>query len=124
MTMLKSVSGVAFLALLFMFGQALAEKRADTKSPDLYVPYLYVIGVGQDAGLPQTGCYQPHCMPGWQDPSLRCGAVSLAFIDPQARKTYIFEATPDFPSQLYKLEVEAPSDQYDLDGIFLTLAHR
>jgi hypothetical protein len=44
-------------------------------------PYLYVLGVTQDAGYPQTGCYETHCMPGWNEPSLRRGAVSLALID-------------------------------------------
>ena len=28
-------------------------------------PYLFILGVAQDAGYPQVGCYQPHCMPGW-----------------------------------------------------------
>ena len=30
--------------------------------------YLYILGVTQDAGYPQTGCYEEHCMPGWEDP--------------------------------------------------------
>ncbi len=112
---LKILSYISlFMLFLLVFGQAFA----DTKPP-----YLFVLGVGQDAGLPQTGCYQPHCMPGWLDPALRRDAVSLALVEPDTRKKYIFEATPDFPRQLYRLEVEAPSDQYDLEGIFLTHAH-
>ena len=47
--------------------------------------YLYVLGVAQDAGYPQAGCYQPHCMPGWQDPLLRRGATSIALVDPAAK---------------------------------------
>ena len=86
-------------------------------------PYLYVLGVAQDAGLPQTGCYKPHCMPAWRDPTLRRGAVSLGLIDPGAGKKYLFEATPDFPKQLYELETKAPTAQYELAGIFLTHAH-
>ena len=92
--------------------------NADDKAP-----YLYILGITQDAGYPQTGCYQKHCMPGWQNPLLRRGAVSLGLIDPQQNKKYMFEATPNFPSQLYDLEVEAPSDRYELAGIFLTHAH-
>ncbi len=30
-------------------------------------PYLFILGVAQDAGYPQVGCYQPHCMKGWED---------------------------------------------------------
>ena len=86
-------------------------------------PYLFILGVAQDAGYPQTGCYEEHCLPGWQDARRRRGAVSLGLIDPAANKKYIFEATPDFPAQLYALEVEAPSETYELNGIFLTHAH-
>lgn len=86
-------------------------------------PYLYILGVTQDAGYPQTACYQPHCMPGWEDPALHRSATSLGLIDPQSNKKYLFEATPNFPEQLYRLEVEATSDQYLLSGIFLTHAH-
>ena len=64
-------------------------------------PYLYILGVAQDAGYPQTGCYQEHCMPGWKDAGLRRNAVSLGMIDPGTNKKYIFDATPGFPEQLY-----------------------
>lgn len=86
-------------------------------------PYLFVLGVAQDAGHPQSGCYAPHCMPGWRDPRLRRGAVSLGLIDPGTDEKFLFEATPDFPAQLYDLEREAPSDRFRLAGIFLTHAH-
>ena len=85
--------------------------------------YLFVLGVAQDAGYPQVGCYEEHCMPGWEDPSLRRGATSIALIDPAAKIKYLFEATPNLPEQLYALEKEAPSEQYELEGIFLTHAH-
>lgn len=86
-------------------------------------PYIYVLGVAQDAGYPQTGCYEKHCMPGWENPLLRRGAVSLGLIDPSNNKKYMFDATPNFPDQLYRLEKEAPSSRYSLSGIFLTHAH-
>ena len=86
-------------------------------------PYIYILGVAQDAGYPQTGCYAAHCIPGWQDARLRRSAVSLGLIDPAGHKKYLFDATPGFPEQLYKLEMEAPSGQFELAGIFLTHAH-
>ena len=52
-------------------------------------PYLYVLGVVQDAGYPQAGCLAPHCLPGWQDVRKRRGAVSLGLIDPQAKKKFM-----------------------------------
>jgi pyrroloquinoline quinone biosynthesis protein B len=86
-------------------------------------PYLFILGVVQDAGYPQSGCYEPHCMPAWQNPGHRRGAVSLGLIEPAINKKFMFEATPDFPFQLYQLEAEAPSTRFDFAGIFLTHAH-
>ena len=85
--------------------------------------FITILGVVQDAGYPQTGCYKPHCMPGWKDPLLKRGAASIGVVDVKAKKKYIFDATPNFPEQLYRLETIAPSSQYNLDGIFLTHAH-
>jgi pyrroloquinoline quinone biosynthesis protein B len=87
------------------------------------IPFLYILGVSQDAGYPQAGCYAKHCMPGWKDVRLRRGAVSLGLVDPKSKTKYIFEATPDLPSQMYELETIAPSSDYSLSGIFLTHAH-
>jgi len=86
-------------------------------------PYLFILGVAQDAGYPQTGCYQPHCMPGWRDRNLRRNAVSLGLVDPAGHRKYMFDATPGFPEQFYTLETEAPSAEYEMAGIFLTHAH-
>lgn len=85
--------------------------------------YLYILGVAQDAGYPQAGCYQPHCMPGWENKTLQRGATSIALIDPVAKSKLLFEATPNLPQQLYNLEQEAPSSQYTFEGVFLTHAH-
>jgi pyrroloquinoline quinone biosynthesis protein B len=101
-------------ALLLLWSSALFSQDA---------PFLYVLGVVQDAGYPQAGCYQPHCLPGWQDPALRRGATSIAVVDPSSGRKYLFEATPDLPEQLYALELVAPDDQYRLAGVFLSHAH-
>lgn len=86
-------------------------------------PYLFVLGVAQDAGYPQAGCYQQHCMPGWESPTLRRTPTALALIDPGPQRHYLFEATPQLPEQLYTLQLEAPASRNALDGIFLTHAH-
>ena len=86
-------------------------------------PFIYILGVAQDAGYPQAGCFQEHCLPGWENPELRRGATSLALIDPDARSKYLFEATPQLPEQLYYLERIASSEYYSLDGVFITHAH-
>lgn len=84
---------------------------------------IVVLGVAQDAGYPQTGCYQPHCMRAWEDKSLRRTASSIAVINKPAQNTYLFDATPDMREQLYALHTIAPSDKYRLNGVFLTHAH-
>ncbi len=103
-----------FISVVFV-SQVYADESQD--------PYLTVLGVGQDAGFPQAGCYKPHCLPGWFDASLRHGATSLGLIDPSSQRTYLFEATPNLPEQMFRLEQLAPSTSYDLSGVFLTHAH-
>lgn len=85
--------------------------------------WLYVLGIAQDAGYPQAGCYRPHCMPPREDPSLRRLATSLALIDEASATKVLFEATPDINEQLYRLHRVAPDGEYSLGGIFLTHAH-
>ncbi len=85
--------------------------------------YIHVLGIAQDAGYPQTGCYQPHCMRGWENKSLRRTASSIAVIDDSTRSKYLFDATPDMREQLYALHQIAPDAEYTLNGVFLTHAH-
>ncbi len=85
--------------------------------------YIRVLGIAQDAGYPQAGCYQPHCMRAWEDPGLRRMASSIAVVDENTHSKYLFDATPDMREQLYALHEVAPDDDYQLDGVFLTHAH-
>lgn len=84
---------------------------------------IHVLGVAQDAGYPQVGCYQAHCMPGWEDRNARITASAIAVVDSAARSKLLFEATPHISDQLYRLHKVAPDDEYTLDGVFLTHAH-
>jgi pyrroloquinoline quinone biosynthesis protein B len=59
-------------------------------------PYLFILGVAQDAGYPQTACYQTHCMPGWENPLLRRGAVSLGLVSPKIKKSIFLKHPPTF----------------------------
>ena len=86
-------------------------------------PYLFVLGVAQDGGYPQTGCYRPHCMRAWNDPTLKRLTSSIAVIDGKHGAKYLFDATPDMREQLYDLHVEAPDSNHALAGVFLTHGH-
>lgn len=84
-------------------------------------PFLRVLGVAQDAGIPQAGS---HGSPAWTDPDLRRLATSLGLVDPASGARWIFDATPDFKEQWYRLaEDPAAPSRGTPDGIFLTHAH-
>jgi pyrroloquinoline quinone biosynthesis protein B len=85
--------------------------------------YIQVMGIAQDAGYPQTSCYQPHCMRAWENKDLRRLASSIAVVDMEAKTKYLFDATPDMREQLYHLHRSAPDTEFSLDGVFLTHGH-
>ncbi len=85
-------------------------------------PYLLVLGIAQDGGVPQAGEKRPAL---WADRSRRRLAASLALVDPKGNDArWIFEATPDFREQLARLDEDFPvQGSPGLNGIFLTHAH-
>lgn len=86
-------------------------------------PYFVVLGVGQDAGVPQMGCDSPFCRKAWKDNSLRQTVASIALVDPDTGERWIFDATPDLPEQLELLKGVTRDRSNNLAGIFLTHAH-
>jgi pyrroloquinoline quinone biosynthesis protein B len=85
-------------------------------APSDSTPYVVVLGVAQDGGVPQAG---------GADRGIQRLVVSLALVDPRSGQRWLFEATPDFRSQLRTLDAVAPGQgpAPALDGIFLTHAH-
>lgn len=85
---------------------------------------LVILGTIQDAGQPQIGCKKKCCKDLFLHPDHNNKVISLGLIDPQNKKKYIFEATPDFTVQTNMLKSYAPfSEKETPDGIFLTHAH-
>jgi pyrroloquinoline quinone biosynthesis protein B len=79
---------------------------------------LVVLGVAQDAGSPQLGCRQDLCVDrrAGKRPVERVSSIGL--VHRGTGRAYLFDATPDMPSQLESLTGgRAP------DGIFLTHGH-
>ena len=91
-------------------------------------PFLEVLGVAQDAGVPQAACVSPNCEAARADPRRRAYATSLALIGSKG-ESYLFEATPDIRPQLDRvMELGKERGRPDagrryLDGIFVTHAH-
>lgn len=103
------------LVLVLLGGVASAE--AETQPG----PFVVVLGIAQDGGAPQAGS-SDH--PGWDDPAKRHLVSSLALVDPRTGQRWLFDATPDFPEQLQRLDEIAPAQESPgLAGIFLTHAH-
>ncbi len=86
-------------------------------------PYVLVLGIGQDAGVPQMGCDSPFCREAWKNPGLRQTVSSIALVDPDSRDRWIFDATPDLPEQFELLKEQTADRTNSITGIFLTHAH-
>lgn len=86
-------------------------------------PSVVVLGIGQDAGIPQIGCESPFCQKARKNPKLRQMVSSIALVDPSSKERWIFDATPDLPEQFQLLKEITGDSSNNLAGIFLTHAH-
>ncbi len=88
--------------------------------PTADTPYIIVLGIAQDGGVPQAGTKPDSA----NEPALRRHVASLGLVDPASGARWMFDATPDFPGQLRTLDSIAPvAPTPGLAGIFLTHAH-
>ena len=86
-------------------------------------PYAVVLGIAQDAGIPQMGCETPFCKLARRNPALQQTVASIALVDPDTHSRWIFDATPNLPEQFDLLKQITGDYTNRLDGIFLTHAH-
>ena len=87
-------------------------------------PYVLVLGIAQDGGYPHPGCSKKCCLDAMKYDTLRKYVSSLALVDPEAHKWWLFDATPDIKEQLqYFRTLTNGAYNYLPDGIFLTHAH-
>lgn len=85
---------------------------------------LLILGNVQDAGSPHTACKKDCCKALFLHPDPHRKVTSIGLIEPATQKKYLFEATPDVPTQLKNLYTHAPFQEKETpDGIFLTHAH-
>ncbi len=79
---------------------------------------LVVLGIAQDGGMPHAGCTKSPCADVHAGKRRAEKVSCLGLVNRSSGVAYLFDATPDFPSQLDALTGgKAP------DGIFLTHAH-
>lgn len=80
--------------------------------------YIEMLGVAQDAGFPQADCQKKCCSALWEKGAKGAKVACIGIIDKKGGKSWMIDATPDFPQQLHQLNKSEP-----LSGIFLTHAH-
>lgn len=102
--------------LIFIFLLVASVANAQTR--------MIVLGTAQDGGYPQIGCQRTCCIQAHEHDSLKQFVVSLALVDFERKKWWLFEATPDMKEQLHLL-AEMTNHQFNFlpDGIFITHAH-
>src|SRR6186713_2887551 len=94
------------MVLTLAVGASLAAARALPQTPGGWE--LVVLGIAQDAGIPQLGCDQELCR------SIRDGkrkperVSSLGLVNRALGLSYLFDATPDVVSQLGTLNGGTP----------------
>jgi pyrroloquinoline quinone biosynthesis protein B len=87
-------------------------------------PYILILGVAQDGGYPHMGCNKICCAMAWKNPEMQRAVVSIALVDPKAKKWYLFDATPDIKKQIKDFGDRTKNlYPYLPDGIFITHAH-
>jgi len=102
---------ILFLSLLFF--SACSQKANQN-------PYVIVLGIAQDGGVPHASCSKSCCINRWDKPEEKVMVTSLGIVDPNSNETWMIDATPDFPKQL---EMLTGNNIEKLKGIFLTHAH-
>ena len=103
--------------LLLLLAPSINSK--ETESPP---PYLIILGNSQDAGYPHIACEKTCCRLYYEGKEPKHFVSSIAVIDPVSGERFVFDCTPDFPTQLHLMDnlLQIPKMP---DGIFLTHAH-
>mgnify|MGYP000347487490 CR=1 FL=1 len=84
--------------------------------------YITVLGTAQDAGYPQINCNKTCCQP-YHEGKVKKKLIScLGLIDLEAKKKWLFDATPDITQQIQNLSNHLETTNV-IDGVFLTHAH-
>ena len=88
---------------------------------------ILILGSGQDAGIPQTGCYCNVCKTARANANYRRLGPSIAIFDKSQGFCYLVDASPDIKYQLDMLHREITETKrrgrIPVNGILLTHAH-
>ena len=118
--------GLMVVAILFYLQSSMRMDTVDEirKPPEDMEVELVILGTIQDAGSPHIACRKDCCRNLFLRPATDRKVVSLGILDHKNKKSYLFEATPDMPSQLKHLKSCASWEAEETpQGVFLTHAH-
>jgi pyrroloquinoline quinone biosynthesis protein B len=122
--MLSRLFALALFSVALLLAACTERPRGSAESALPTTPYIVVLGTVQDAGSPHIGCAKACCKDLFDIPDPTRKVVSLGLVDPKSGRTFLFEATPDMPSQIEFLNRFAKRGNNEMpDGIFLTHAH-
>lgn len=100
------------------------QRTQEAPKGKIAITSLVILGTVQDAGSPHIACTKDCCTDLYIHPDKNRKVVSLGIILPASKETYLFEATPDMPTQIKMLNRMAGFEHRETpDGIFLTHAH-
>ena len=87
--------------------------------------YCYLLGMSQDAGVPQVGCDCANCASARKAAGPRRRVAALGIVLEDEGKVFLIDATPDFVSQADELRarVNRAEALNPVDGIFITHLH-
>jgi len=106
------------------FGQQTVEQVIPSNNSDNKGVSQVILGTAQDAGSPHIACEKQCCAALFENQIRSRKVVSLGVVDARAKKTFLFEATPDMAVQLRDLRTHSGFKNTDIpNGIFLTHAH-
>lgn len=105
---------IYFFLFFFIFYQSINGQKSSLR--------LNVIGTIQDGGSPHIGCEKKCCKSLSKKEKNKRLVTSLALVDIDYDKLFLFEATPDIEKQLRLLNNNFKKE-LNLKGIFLTHAH-
>jgi pyrroloquinoline quinone biosynthesis protein B len=112
------------LILFFLLSCSESPKQIEKSATASNKSSIFILGTIQDAGSPHIACTKDCCKDLFDNPDKSRKVVSLGIYDASTKKRYLFEATPDMPSQLkYLMNFGSNSNKEVPEGIFLTHAH-
>lgn len=105
-------------------GSDIQETATESQTQNKTGVSLVVLGTVQDAGSPHIACKKECCELLFTFPDPLRKVVSLGIIDYDSDKSFVIEASPDFPVQLKMIKSRTNNEEKEIpDGIFLTHAH-